>query len=464
MGNAISRKLGEAAWRLRAVRFVAWAAWALALSLFLLLIWRALAWSHPAWPQGSPLVVVGAALLVAALAALLSWHDRHRVARELDRRARTKDRFVSLLEVPADLPASPLIERDVERFSESLSLRGLFRPALPVAPLAVALIAVAGLATMAYFHQQRTDSLTKERTAAETLLKKAEAVLRQSETPPPPEVQRELDKAWEQVADSTQPKREAFRAISELEKKLAAAAQAATLSAEDRQALAQALAGEHARLSQALSQGANDDAASQAAALDPEALAKALEEAAKHRENSRLRELTRPSAQETQQSLVQVLSAPSNARKLQQALREAKAGNDSQNSEQPQQVAAGGLPADAPPGQEKSQGSDSEQSPQGGDPGSELDQGKGDDLQQENDRTAEATSQDDTLNSVTGQGPSRVAASGLSGDGAGDTQRPLQNIDRAAISAALQEINRENIPPGSQILVRRYFESIRPKE
>lgn len=462
MGNAISRKLGEAAWRLRVLRFIPWAVWAVALALVGLLIWRVLAWSHPAWPQGSLLLLLAASLLVSLIGALASWQNRQAVARELDRRARTKDRFVSFLEIPSGIPAGPLIERDVEKFSESLTLKGLFRPKIPYAALTAVLVAGLALGVLTHFHRQQAEALTKEQAEAAALLDKAEKIV--NRTSPSPEIQRELEKAWQKIADSTQPKREAFRALSDLEKKLADAAQASALTSEEKQALAQSLPGEHARLSQALMEGTSDEAAAQAAALDPEALAKALEEAAKHRESARLRELARQAAPQAQQSLVQVLSAPANAKKLQQALREAKAGQDSQNSDQSQQVAAQGLPTEAPSGQEQGQGGDLNQPPQGGDPGSDKDQEKGDDLGREQERTTGANSQDDTLNAVTGQGPSRVATSQLSGDGAGNAQRALQGVDRAAIAAALQEVTREDIPPGSQILVRRYFESIRPQE
>ncbi len=468
MSEAISRKLGEAAWRLRAGRLVHLAAWLAAAGLFGLLLWRLAAWNHPAWWRGDIISLLGAGVMLAFLAATLSWRDRKTVARELDRQAHTKDRFLSFLELreKVDLAAAALIERDVTAFSEKLSLAGLFRPQIPVLPVSGALVAVVGLIVLEQFYLHRKIALTSEQAEATQLIDKAKAVMDQHATEDPEiaALKEELQKTWQKLADSTQPKRDAFRALSNLEKQLANAAQSAALSGEEKNALAQALAGENGKASEALQKGSGDEAAQQIAALDPEALAQALEDAAQHRESNRLRDLTRQPAAQAQQTLVRSLNSSSAAQRMQQALREAKAGENSQDSGQGQKVAEQGMPTDAPSGNEKGQSGKLSQAPPGGVPGSDHDQGTGKDLKEERERLSGSSSQDDMLNSLTGGGPSRMASTELAGDGPGQAQRAKQSIDQAAIAAALQEVEQENIPPGSQVLVRRYFESIRPKE
>lgn len=468
MSNAISRKIGEAAWRLRAVRFTQLVAWLSAAGLIGLLLWRIAAWNHPALWRGDIVTLAGAVLICSTLAAALSWRNRKAVARELDHRARTHDRFLSFLELrkKADLPAIPLIERDVTAFSEKLSLAGLFRPRFPVLPIACALAAAVGLVVLEQFHKHRKDALASEQAEATRLIEKAKAVVDQHATEDPEiaALKEELQKEWQKLADSTQPKRDAFRALSNLEKQLANAAQAAALSGEEKDALAQALAGENGKVSEALQKGTGDEAAQQIASLDPEALAEALQEAARHRESNRLRDLTRQPATQAQQTLVRSLNSSSAAQRMQQALREAKAGENSQDSGQGQKTAEQGAPTDAPPGNEKGQSGQLSQAPPGGVPGSDKDQGTGKDIKDERERLSGSNSQDDLLNSLTSGGPSRVASTELAGDGPGQAQRAKRAIDQAAIAAALQEVEQENIPPGSQVLVRRYFESIRPKE
>jgi hypothetical protein len=468
MCNAISRKLGEAAWRLRLERLIQVAAWLVAGVLGGVLLWRSLAWMHPAWVRGDVPSLLAVGIGVAALIASASWWNSKSVARELDRRAHTKDRYLSFLALKeqADPIVTPLIEREVSDFSVKLRLEGFFKPRWPVAALGSAMLAGLGLMGLEYFHLQQQATLTTERTEARQLLARATAALASTEKNDPESVEltKELKKTWEKIADSTEPRREAFRSLAALEKNLADAAQASSLTGEEQAALAQALNSQKAQITQSLNQGSGDQAAQQIAALDPDTLAKALEEAARHRESARLRELARQPAAQARQTLVKALRAASVSRRLQQALREAKAGENSSNPNDSMQIAALGDPTDAPPGKENGQPGNLNHVPPGGDPGSEHDQGTGEELGKERDRLSGSASQDETLPSITGGGPSRLAATQLSGNGPGEALRPQTPIDQAAIAAALQEINRENIPPGSQVLVRRYFESIRPKE
>jgi hypothetical protein len=62
-----------------------------------------------------------------------------------------------------------------------------------------------------------------------------------------------------------------------------------------------------------------------------------------------------------------------------------------------------------------------------------------------------------------GQGQSRVNTYSTSG---GDNARSARATrDGGAVqSAELDTVTPENIPPGSRILVKRYFDSVRPKE
>ena len=102
------------------------------------------------------------------------------------------------------------------------------------------------------------------------------------------QIAEELKDSEQELAGSSEPMREALRTLAELEETLSRPSE---LSDAERSALADALAQNHAELASDLRAGRNAEAAQTAAQLDPAELAKALEQAARHLESKRLREL-----------------------------------------------------------------------------------------------------------------------------------------------------------------------------
>ncbi len=193
---------------------------------------------------------------------------------------------------------------------------------------------VLGVATLDHF---RRSSLQPDVASASRLLEQAKREVTKVAPPESPlrKEEEKLEEARKQLGNSTDPMRDALRAIADLEKRLASAS-ASPLTDEEKEALAKALAENEPQAAQALSSGNDREAAEQIAQMDPEALAKALEQAAQHRENSRLQELARKAGEQARRELAQGLASAGNSgaqRRLQQALREMKAGGQGQQQQ-----------------------------------------------------------------------------------------------------------------------------------
>ena len=71
---------------------------------------------------------------------------------------------------------------------------------------------------------------------------------------------------------------------------------------------------------------------------------------------------------------------------------------------------------------------------------------------------------EDFLQGEIGDGASLVQLFRAAGGDDPQARRAYRSAYQVAAPAALDAVNQENIPAGSRLLVRRYFESIRPKE
>lgn len=464
MDAVIERKLREGRSLLIQRDAVLLGAWFMVAAMGLWVMLAVAAWRYPAvpWSIFSAGAVVIVSWALAMVVAVLRWRKQNEVAMALDATRTTKDRFVTALELGENGGAALRNElsafaRDY-RFPDVLSPRA---PRLPAALAAAGIILVLCVAALDHF---RRVGLQPDMANASRLLEQAKHEVAKAAPPESPlrKEEEKLEEARRQLGDSADPMRDALRAIADLERRLASAS-ASPLTDEEKEALAKALAENEPQAAQALSSGNDREAAEQIAQMDPEALAKALAQAAQHRENSRLQELARKAAEQARRELAQGLAFAGNSgaqRRLQQALREMKAGGQGQ---QQQGQGQPGMELAQGKGGEKQDGSAPEDNaPPGGSPGSEHDEGRGEDIKAEKDALA-AKGSDEQLSGEMGQGQSRVNTYSSAG---GDNARSARAArdGGAAQSAELDAVATENIPPGSRLLVKRYFESVRPKE
>ena len=117
-----------------------------------------------------------------------------------------------------------------------------------------------------------------------------------------------------------------------------------------------------------------------------------------------------------------------------------------------------------PSGREKSSASSADNAPPAGLPGSENDRGSGENLSKETEPDDQPPADEDFVAGEIGEGSSLVELFRAAGNDDPKARRAYQNAYRTAVPSALDAVSREQIPPGSRLLVRRYFEAIRPKE
>jgi hypothetical protein len=311
----------------------------------------------------------------------------------------------------------------------------------------------------------RAGQLAPELASARQLLEQASEVAeRQAEVDKEfKHVAEKLKEAEQELAESSEPLREALRTLAELEERLSRPSE---LSDAERSALADALAQNHPELASDLRAGRNAEAARTVAQLDPAELAKALEQAARHLESRRLRELANEEGQMVQVQLGMMLGASGESgkedgrRQFVATLREMKTGLTSAAG-QDGQKGAGFNPSQHG---EKSPPSGAEQSQPAGAPGSEMDLGRGAELGEEAEPVVAQEGSEDFLEGELGDGASLVQLFRAAGGDDPQARRAYRSAYQVAAPAALDAVNQEKIPAGSRLLVRRYFESIRPKE
>lgn len=463
------QKLRQARRRLTSEHFLALAAWALVLGFSALGILRGMALVIPKFPQFSTVTfgwIFTIPLVLAAVVAIGYWWNDRRVARELDVRGSTGDRFLTALDLrdadPVGLTVS--VQQEVARFAASFSLSQALRIAVPFHRylwILIPLLALFGVERMLHLRQAQ---IAPEQTRAKALL----AAVRQAAEKYPQdkalqEEAQKLESTEEQLDTSIEPLREALRALSDLEQSLAAQTQ---LTPGESKALADALSASNPQLASDLRSGNQDAAADSLSQLDPKSVAKALEEAARHLEKSRLRELSPQSQQEAQTRLVKMVSPSepnsSDRSQFRAQVQDLKSGSSQAQDDAP--AAPGEGEGDSPPGKEKAGSGENDQAPPGGSPGSEQDKGRGSDLTGEADPTHKTSGPDEFLPGTSGDGASLVEIFRASGRDDPEARQAYRSAYDSAQPAALDAVNREEIPPGSRILVRRYFEAIRPKE
>ncbi len=467
--NAIVRqKLSEARGRLVVNEFFLGAAWALVAGVSVVVVLRGLAlaghrevvFAVP-WALALPLVV-------ALALAVFRWRHLAAVAREVDVRAGTKDRFFTDLQASGETPWTAALHREVAAYAGNLKLGDhlkLPRPGRNFLWLAIPLLALLGLEG---FHRLRMAGLAGELAGARKVLEEAQkAAASQKENPEVAEAAKEIAEALKALPDSGEPLREALRALAELERKLASAGGPDALSPAEAAALAGAVAEASPQLAGELQSGDHQRAADSVAKLDPAALAKALEQAAKHLESRKLRELARD--RQAQQQLGAILRSTKGEgsgqgrKKFLSALRDIKQGNPG-GREEGENPGGEGAPGEAPNGGEKPESSLADNTPPGGAPGSDKDLGKGADVGGENDALREAGGPEEFVAGQMADGASLVEMLRAAGGDDPAARRAWKSAYQAAAPAALDAVAREDVPSGSRLMVKRYFEAIRPKD
>jgi hypothetical protein len=462
----VVRRLREARKWLTIQQFLDYLVWALMAGLGLLVGSRATSLYPPSFAVFA-CVAIAVPVGIAFLGSIWRWRSLKVIAREVDARAHTKDRFVTALDLPEREQAGLLnaARQETSAFASSLAVGEHLRPKPPWKKAFWLLIPLAALGLVEGVKEWRTSQLAPELESAKQLLEQARhAAERQAEEHKEfHQIVQELKDSEQQLAGSSEPLREALRTLAALEEKLS---QSGELSPAERNALADALAQNHGELASKLRSGRNTEAAQEAARLDPAELAKALEQAARHLESRRLRELASQAAGTVQLQLGVMLGASTGfgneqgRQRFVTALREMKSGIHNMA----QDAAQGAIGIDLPQGGEKSPPTVGDNSQAAGAPGSELDLGRGSDLGQESELLAAPEGSEDFLEGEHGEGASLVQLFRASGGDDPKAKRAYRSAYQVAAPAALDAMNQEKIPAGSRLLVRRYFESIRPKE
>ena len=460
----VLRQLREARRWLTLQQFLEYAVWTLLAALGVLVI------SRMGPPQAQASVPVSATIVISiALAfagAFWRWKSARVVARELDTRARTKDRFLTRTRLPTSDESllSDAARRETSSFAARLRVGDYLRPRLPWRNALWLLLPLAALGLIEGLKDWRAAQLAPELASARQLLEQARNVAeRKAEVDKEfKQVAEKLKEAEQELAESSEPLREALRTLAELEERLSRPSE---LSGAEKSALADALAQNHAELASDLRAGRNAEAARTVAQLDPAELAKALEQAARHLESRRLRELAAEEGQMVQVQLGVMLGTSGEfgkqdgRRQFVATLREMKTGLTSTARDgrkrrgfQPfparrkisaircRAIATGGCAGirDGPRPWQRSQGRSR--------------------------ASGRARGERRFPSRRNGDGASLVQLFRAAGGDDPQARRAYRSAYQVAAPAALDAINQENIPAGSRLLVRRYFESIRPKE
>jgi hypothetical protein len=406
---------------------------------------------------------VGCPILFASLGALRRWRFLESVARELDTRANAKDRFVSALALPTNEKGTVVdaARREMAVFAANLRVFEYLRPKIP-GNIPWLLLPLFALVLVNGFYIWHSNELAPELTSAQKLVEEARSAA-EHEAKKEEEfkvVVEQLEKTQKELTDSAEPLREALRALAELERKLSGQS---GLDSAEITALAEAFASDHSELASQLRAGKSAEAARAVAELNPAEIAKALEQAARHLETGRLRELVDQIPATAKVQLVMMLSSSrrngneGGRHRFLATLRDLKNGTVGAD-----QNSAHGI--EIPSGREKSSASSADNAPPAGLPGSENDRASGENLSKETEPDNQPPADEDFVAGEIGEGSSLVELFRAAGNDDPKARRAYQDAYQTALPSALDAVSREQIPPGSRLLVRRYFEAIRPKE
>jgi hypothetical protein len=466
----------------------------------------------------APLVAGG--FLLGAFVAAAVWTFLHRftperAARRIDALAGTRDRFVTACEfsqiaAPAPLQSSAL--RECTEFIQRFDHRSFGRLQFPSAArwLFAPIIA---LALLAWHHQLahpalRIDpaaeaELSQNAAALEQLAQQVEQRKRETPSAELDRIAAELREAAERLraeqrASAEEAAKAALRQLSELESMVKSMEKSS--ARELAEALAKSLQSipNAADASDALQSG---EAAKSAAALDKlaeenntpasqEAVEKALREAQEHLEKQRseaarsmaearqsasgssdalrrlaemLRQMGGPRGQTAQRSGAGGQADPETLKQLLRALENMKLGQKPSGSE----LSSKGSPGRSAGVSFQNFGQNKPGAGQmnlpSGQPGSERDPGTTQDPFGAKGKADADPGQQTHLAGALGEGESLQELITAAGDDS-HAQRRYRDLFQAAAPAAEESVLNENIPPGSRFFVKRYFESIRPRE
>ena len=469
-------------------------------------------------------LVIGAAVpVIALLAALAQRKTLPTVAALLDRRGGTRDRFLTALkfsECDGATGMHVMALAECSTFARSADFSRLIRPRVPrqVAWLLVPAVTLAMLEWEARTAAEvRFADTIAAQAEVEDTAKKLEELARQTAKANEETKAEELEKLAEHLkrsaeqlrANATNPAdaaKSALRELSALEQMVQELQKAPAVSAEEMKELAKALAENDATKEAAKAMDAGDPAkaaeelekAMQQLALNKDErteqqIQQALEQALKRlAQQKQLSEAMQKLAQEMQRAQAEKGGLSGEAMKqLAQMLKQLPRGQRSQQNQGGQQKAQtlqqllAALQnmkygeGDGKPGDAKTQGLVAMQSfapgnkdgkPGAGDPrmpsgqpGSKRDTGTTDSPfgKERNDPGKEALAKQ--LTGRLGEGESLSQFLPSAGDDSKSGRR-YKELYEAMAPAAEEAVLQENIPLGSRFFIKRYFESIRPKE
>ncbi len=463
MDKIVLRQLHRARRRLVVQQSVNNAFQALFISLSVLAIGRAVSLVFPTTQLFWPVTILALLLLsLAPLTAYSRWRSLSAVARELDACAETKDRFLTALTLPPGErhPVVGAARRETSAFASTLQLDQYLRLALPVRGVLWLAVPLMALGILEGIHSVRAKRAAPELAMARNLLERARhAATLETRKEELSQVVKLLEDTQKQLTSSQEPMRDALRALTELEQAFSPQAQ---LDPAETVALAEALARRNSELASNLRSGKSTEAAKGVAQLDPAELAKALEEAARHLDSRRLQELAAQKPVSAKLMLENTLSSSSSETgcRFASVLQSVKSGL--QIPEHEREKGTGGVAT--APARKHPDGSGDDGAEPTGEPGSEKDVGRGRELSEDAEPAISSADSEDFLAGQMGEGASLVKLFQAAGNDDPQARRAYHSAYNRAASAALETVVREQVPTGSQLLVRRYFESIRPKE
>lgn len=407
---------------------------------------------------------LGLPLGVSVIAALLRWKNPAAVAVELDRCANAKDRFVSALVLrrrEGGLAGSAL--REINGYASRLRVADIIRPGFSRTWLWL-LLPAAAIFFLEFWQARRAEALRPELAEAQKMVEQARELIGREAAKDPEieEIARELQAALQQIQASSHPVKDALKALSEAERKLEAGR---SFDAAEAGALAAELADSHPRMAENLRAGRNEEAAREIGKVDPQELARALKQAAEHLKNARLRSLSQAGAGEMQRQAAAFLQGggEQSRRKLLSGLADMKAGRMAGKAEEGTEGQTPRESSEDGKNSRESRDKLADNAPSGA-PGSEKDSGRGPDVSGLRERRGTGAGRDELLTGAAGEGETTTQIFQFTGNQNAEARRAFRSAYEKAAPAQLDAIEQENIPVGSRIMVRDYFEAIRPKE
>jgi hypothetical protein len=395
--------------------------------------------------------ILAAIVIMAAIWSFWRWRNAEAVACLVDRAAKTKDRLASALSFTGSSDIERSASREIDAFAANLDLAGIFRIRFPRI-VTWALLPIALFVAIEFVSIPRASTRAPDTLAAESLLKSARDAAKEKSDSEIQKAAADLENARESLKDSANPMQDALAALADARARMAASMDQGLQPAEA-EAIADGIETANAKLAEDLRAGRYADAAKEMALVDPAALEKALSDAARHLQNNRIQSLAQSS--QSQSGLAKLLqSSPSRDAKSQRQKFLASLGDLGDSGKE-----AGDGSASKSPSQ-----SSSKDEGASGSAGSEKDLGEGGKIKGTAAADKTEATKHDQLEGQIGEGPSEAKLIRFTGNQDARTTREFRQAFPGVQAAAIDAVDRENVPPGSRLMVRRYFESIRPAE